>query len=164
MAARSARSQAPVILDEILLNVIGMFRLHDLSMQQSTALKSFVSGSDTFVSLPTGHGKSLIYQLAIPLMKQLSLSKRSNELSFRVPSHPMLLVVSPLTALINDQINSCERLGLKCCKLEDFKLGNEVDVLFTSPETLESFYLLLSNLSERIFGVVVDETHCVVTW
>ena len=82
---------------------------------------SFVSGSDTFVSLPTGHGKSFIYQLAIPLMKELS--KRSDELSFHVPSHPMLLVVSPLTALINDQINSCERLGLKCCKLEDFKLG-----------------------------------------
>ena len=83
--------------------------LHDLSIQHSTAFKSFVSGSDTFVSLPTGHSKSLIYQLAIPLMKDLS--KRSDELSFHFPSHPMLLVVSLLTALINDQINSCERLG-----------------------------------------------------
>ena len=94
--------------------------LHDLSIQQSTALKSFVSGPDTFVSLPTGHGKSLIYQLAIPLMKELS--KRSeDELSFHVPLHSMLLVISPLTSLINDQINySCERLGLKCCTLEDF--------------------------------------------
>ena len=47
MVARSARSQAPVILDEILLNIIGMiYGLHDLSIQQSTALKSFVSGSD----------------------------------------------------------------------------------------------------------------------
>ena len=73
MAARSARrSQAPVILDEI-LNITDMFHgLHDLSIQQSTALKFFVSGSDTFVSLPTGHGKSLIYQLVIPLIKELS--------------------------------------------------------------------------------------------
>ena len=118
MAARSVRSQAPVILDEI-LNRIGMFHgLHDLSIQQSTALKFFVSGSDRFVSVLTGHGKSLIYQLAIPLIKELY--KRSDELSFHVPSHPMLLVVSPLTALINDQINSCEKVGLKCCKL-DFK-------------------------------------------
>ena len=114
MATRSARSQAPVIPDEI-LNIIGMFH----GLQQSTALKFFVSGSDTFVSLLIGHGKSLIYQLAIPLMKELS--KRSDELSFHVPSHPVLLVFSPLTALINDQINSCEKLGLKCCKLEDFK-------------------------------------------
>ena len=120
MAARSARSQAQIILDEILLNLIGMFHiLHDLSIQQSTALKFFVSGSETFVSLPTGNGESLIYQLAILLMKELF--KRSDELSFHVPSHPMLLVVSPLTALINDQINSCEKLRLKCCNLEDFK-------------------------------------------
>ena len=62
MAERSARSQAPVFLDRILPNIIGMFHgLHDLSIQQSTALKSFVSGSDTFVSLPTGHGKSLFF-------------------------------------------------------------------------------------------------------
>ena len=113
-----ARRQAPVILDEILLNIIGMFhRLHDLSIPQSTALKSFVSGSDKFISLPNGHGKSLIYQLVILLMKELS--KQSDELLFHIPSHLMLLVVSSLTALIKDQINSCERLGLKCCKLED---------------------------------------------
>ena len=43
------------------------------------------------------------------------LSKRSDELSFHVPSHQMLTVVSPLTALKNYQINSCERLALKCC-------------------------------------------------
>ena len=43
------------------------------------------------------------------------LSKRSDELLFHVLSQPMLLVVFPLTALINDQINYCERLGLKCC-------------------------------------------------
>ena len=42
-------------------------------------------------------------------------SKRSDELSFHVPSHPMLTVVSPLTALKNYKINSCERLALKCC-------------------------------------------------
>ena len=45
------------------------------------------------------------------------LSKRSDDLSFHVPAHPMFLVVSPPTASINGQINSCERLGLKCCKL-----------------------------------------------
>ena len=85
MGARSARSQAPVILDDILPNIIGRFHgLHDLSIQQSSALKSFVSGSDTFISLPTGHGKSLIYQLVIPLMKELS--KRPIRLGFETVS------------------------------------------------------------------------------
>lgn len=54
------------------------------------------SGSD---ALPTRHGKSLIYQLAILLMKDLS--KRSVKLSCHVPSQPMLTVVSPLIALKN---------------------------------------------------------------
>ena len=133
MPARSAQSQAPVILNTILLNIIGKcHRLHDLSIQQSTALKSFVSSSDTFVFLPTRHGKSLIYHLEILLMK--ALSKRSNELSFCVLLHPMLFGVSSLIALINDQINSYKRLTLKCAKLEDCKLGSEVDVLFTITE------------------------------
>ena len=79
--------------------------LHDLSIWQSTALKSFVSGSAS--------------QLAIPLMKELS--KRSDVLPFHVPSHPMLLVVCSLTALIIDQFKTCEGLGLKCCKLKDLK-------------------------------------------
>ena len=53
------------------------------------------------------------------------LSKQPSELSFRVPLDPMLSVVSPLTALINDQIKSCERFGLKCCTLENFILVSD---------------------------------------
>ena len=75
---RSKPSTNFIILNEILLNIIGMFQgLHDLSIQQST----FVSGSDTFISLPTRHGKSIIYQLATPLMKELP--KQSDELFSR---------------------------------------------------------------------------------
>ena len=57
---------------DALLRVVSNFEnVHDLSKQQSAAIKSFASGTDTFVSLPTGHGKSLLYQLAIPLTKAL---------------------------------------------------------------------------------------------
>lgn len=51
-----------------------------------------------------------------------------------------------------------------CVKLEEFKEGDSVDLLFLSPETLEKHYEVVSNVSENIFGVVIDETHCVVTW
>lgn len=51
-----------------------------------------------------------------------------------------------------------------CVKLEEFKEGDSVDLLFSSPETLEKHYEVVSNVSENIFGVVIDETHCVVTW
>ena len=119
-------------LDDALLRVVSNFEnVHDLSKQQSAAVKSFASGTDTFVSLPTGHGKSLIYQLAIPLAREL---RKHSELWFSLPIRPMLLVVSPLTALSEDQIRSCEVFGLKCVKLEEFKEGDSVDLLFSSSE------------------------------
>lgn len=90
------------MLDDVLLRVVSNFEnVHDLSKQQSAAIKSFASGTDTFVSLPTGHGKSLLYQLAIPLTKAL---RKHSELWFSQPVRPMLLVVSPLTALISDLV------------------------------------------------------------
>ena len=89
-------------LDDALLRVVSNFEnVHDLSKQQSAAIKSFVSGNDTFVSLSTGRGKSLVYQLAIPLAGEL---RKHSELWLSLPIHPMMLVVSPLTALIEDQM------------------------------------------------------------
>ena len=127
MAAKGpAKGDRSKTLDDALLRVVSECEnVHDLSKQQSAALKSFAFGTDTFVSLPTGHGKSIIYQLAIPLAKEL---RKHSELWFSLPVHPMLLVVSPLTALIEDQIRSCEVLGLKCAKLEEFKDGDSVDL------------------------------------
>lgn len=154
MAAKGPKGDREKTLDDVLLRVVSNFEnVHDLSKQQSAAIKSFASGTDTFVSLPTGHGKSLIYQLAIPLAKELR--KDSGWTLFRLPIRPMLLVVSPLNAVIEDQI--------RCVKIEKFKEGDSFDLLFSSPETLEKHYEDLSNLSENIFGVVIDVTHCVVT-
>ena len=111
MAAKvPAKKDRARTLDDALLRVVSNFEnVHDLSKQQS-----FVSGNDTFVSLPTGHGKSLVYQLAIPLAGEL---RKQSELWLSLPIHPMMLVVSPLTALIEDQMRSCEVFGLKCVKL-----------------------------------------------
>ena len=59
MAAKDpAKGDREKTLDDALLRVVSNFEnLHDLSKQQSAAIKSFAS----FVSFPTGHGKSLIY-------------------------------------------------------------------------------------------------------
>ena len=136
MAAKSpAKGDCEKTLEDALLRVVSNFEnLHDLSKQQSAAaITFFVSGTDTFVPLPTGHGKSLIYQPAIPLAKEL----RKYSGLFSLPISPILLVASPLNALIDDQIRSCEVFGLKCVKLEEFKEGDSVHLLFPSPETLE---------------------------
>ena len=63
-------------LDDALVRVVSNFEnVHDLSKQQSAAIKSFVAGNDTFVSLPTGHGKSLVYQLAIHARPRRRIAK-----------------------------------------------------------------------------------------
>jgi len=88
MAARgSPKGDSSKTLHYDLLRVVSSFEnVHYLSKQQSAAFKSFASGTDTFVSLPTGHGKSLIYQLAIPLAKEL---RKPSEHRFSLPVHPM---------------------------------------------------------------------------
>lgn len=51
-----------------------------------------------------------------------------------------------------------------CVKFEEFKEGDFVDLLFLSLEILEKYYEVVLNVSENIFGVVIDEMYCVVIW
>ena len=80
--------------------------IESLTKYQCKALFHVLNGEDTFVSLPTGHGNSLIYQLA--------------------PSVSKLLVISPLNALIDDQIASVTKLGITACKLDASSLEDTV--------------------------------------
>ena len=134
--------------------------------EQKKAIFSFLSGRNTFVCLPTGYGKSLIYQVAVLVSKRLAEISESDS-GLRIPSSPMLLVVSPLNSLITDQILSCQNVGLTACKLEcDTQTFIETDVAFMSPEYLIELVSkqFLHKLSDRIIGMVVDESHCVVNW
>ena len=83
-----AKGDREKTFDDALLRVVSNFEnMHDLSKQQSAAIKSFASGTETFVSLPTGHGKFLIYQLKIALAKEL----RKHSGLFSLPIRPLLL-------------------------------------------------------------------------
>ena len=130
-----------------------------LTTQQYQAVENFVSSNNTFVSLPTGHGKSLIYQVVIPVVKELA---RHGWEKFQ--QHKLIvLVVAPLQALITDQIplvtkRDCRVLGSR--KWET----NVVKISLQAPETMEKNMELLLALQQRIVGVVVDESHCVVNW
>ena len=78
-----------------------------LSKEQRQALLHFSKGHDTMAVLPTGHGKSLIYQMAVLLAEEMKMKYQ-----------PIMVVVSPLKSLIADPIRECERFGLSSCKLE----------------------------------------------
>ena len=72
----------------------------DLKDEQLAAVTAFVEGNDVFVSLPTGYGKSLCYYC---------LPSVFDALNCRSEPWSVVIVVSPLTALMNDQIESLTR-------------------------------------------------------
>ena len=125
---------------------------------QEEIILSILSGKDTLAVLPTGGGKSLCYQ--IPGM-----------------IHPGLcLVVSPIIALMKDQVYQLTRRGIKAFALVsgmsqrermlilDNCLYNKVKFLFVSPERLETelFKARLSDLTVNLLAV--DEAHCISQW
>ena len=85
------------------INSLGISKL---TKEQRQALFLFSKGKDTFAILPTGHGKSMIYQMADLLANEINKDR------------PLIIVISPLKSLVVDQIRECGRFGLSSCKLE----------------------------------------------
>ena len=125
---------------------------------QERLVNSVLEGRDTLGVLPTGGGKTLCYQLPAFIMPGL------------------VLVVSPLISLMQDQVDRARRLGLRAASLtsqdpkdtqrraeDDLAHGN-LDLLFCSPERLEARKLgnLLS--SSPVSLITIDEAHCISEW
>ena len=136
-----------------------------MSEEQFKALFHFLNRRDTaFVCLATGDEKTLIYHTAVLVARKVKI----------LPSNSLVVVVSPLNALIADQRESCQRLKLKAVEMERELFDNDdtlkelknAEVLYCSPETLENirskkFFLRMDN---RLIGIVVEKSHCVVSW
>ena len=120
---------------------------------------------DLFVSLPTGSGKSLIYQLPA-LYGNFGLT----------------IVVSPLVALISNQLLNARRLGIPCAtinshmtktwntsvKAEILKKDCSLRLLYITPEMLCSdhfqYHLLTMHRNKSLKLFAIDEAHCVSSW
>ena len=84
--------------------VLGYPELRD---EQKAALLTFVNGNDVFVSLPTGYGKTICYA-ALPIAFDVLLGRDSSDSLQR----SIVIVVSPLHTLIQDQVASLTSRGL----------------------------------------------------
>lgn len=139
-----------------------------LKPEQEIALLSFLRRQDVFVSLPTGYGKSLCYA-ALPSAFDSMLSRR--------PGTSIVIAVSPLIALMKDQVTTLSARGLavgcvtrESSDEEKAKVKNgQYQLVMFSPEALLTVRRWREMLQDemynsRIVALVVDEAHCVKKW
>lgn len=140
--------------------------IQKLKPEQEQALLSFVGGHDVVALLPTGFGKSLIFQLAPLVVKELAKANASD-------AKPIVVVVSPLVALMEDQVKEAEKLGVRAVQLavHDDRdiLDGRLSLVFGSPESwlLNNKWrgMLASTIyQDNLIGIVVDEVHVTYKW
>ena len=122
-----------------------------------------------FVSLPTGFGKTLCFGVLPWTFDHLRGSREANPATQR----SIVLVVSPLVALMDDQLSFFVERGLTATRLRTGMDCNEnkgqFQLVFASPEMLlcnrQCRDMLRSELYRtNLVGVAIDEAHCVKKW
>lgn len=135
-----------------------LFGYSEFRGQQEQIVEHVISGQDALVLMPTGGGKSLCYQ--IPALVRQGLG----------------IVVSPLIALMQDQVDALLQLGVRAaflnssldhCEVASVErqlLAGELDLLYVAPERLMTarFLELISQVKLSLFAI--DEAHCVSQW
>lgn len=125
---------------------------------QEEVINSIMDKQDTLVLLPTGGGKSLCFQ--IPALMQDGIC----------------IVVSPLIALMKDQVEGLRRKGIKALVVHSGLTASEVDAaldnaiygnfkfLYLSPERLKSEMFRARVQKMNVSFIAVDEAHCISHW
>ncbi len=142
-------------LDESLKSHFGFDRFR---LGQEEAVQSILEGRHTLVVMPTGSGKSLIFQLAGLQMEGLTL------------------VLSPLIALMKDQVDSLTRRGIPATyinsMLDSRELASRLNgmsqgkfrLVYIAPERLRSISFVNHLGRQKVALLAVDEAHCISNW
>jgi ATP-dependent DNA helicase RecQ len=148
----TAAPEAPL---DVLRRVFGYA---DFRGEQSAIIDHVVAGGDALVLMPTGGGKSLCYQ--IPALVRPGTG----------------VVISPLIALMQDQVDALSAVGVRAAflnstqdaaerhRVESELLAGNVDLLYLAPERLklQQTLALLDRVDVGVFAI--DEAHCVSQW
>ncbi|MBP3695878.1 MAG: ATP-dependent DNA helicase RecQ [Thermoguttaceae bacterium] len=134
------------------------FRLSDFRPGQEEIIRTILSGRDTMCIMPTGGGKSLCYQLPALVLPGVTL------------------VVSPLIALMKDQVDALSALGIPVSfingsltpeeqsnRMERMAAG-EFRLMYVVPERFRSTRFLSAVRRTNLSLLAIDEAHCVSQW
>ncbi len=153
----SAYSQTP---HQVLKDVFGF---DEFRSSQESAIEAVLSGQDTLLLMPTGRGKSLCFQIPARVLGGLTV------------------VISPLIALMKDQVDAAARRGFKTCFINSSLSRDErearyrklsegqYELIYVTPERfrLPEFWEALEGSKQNgreLKLLAVDEAHCVSTW
>ncbi len=152
-------SRYPVAMPESSLHLLKRVFGHDAFRgPQAAIIDRLLGGEDCLVLMPTGGGKSLCYQIPALLREGTGI------------------VISPLIALMQDQVDSLRQLGVRAARLDStldaaatgaveraFAAG-DLDLLYVAPERLLTPRFLDLAGRSRIALFAIDEAHCVSQW
>jgi ATP-dependent DNA helicase RecQ len=125
---------------------------------QAEIVDAVLAGRDVFAVMPTGSGKSMCYQLPA------------------IVGGGLTLVVSPLLALMRDQVKDLQRLGVAAATLNSMTSQDEADatwaalkagelrLLYVSPERLAVEGLAETLSRHKVMRLAIDEAHCISQW
>jgi len=126
--------------------------------EQENILQQVMAGKDILALMPTGMGKSLCFQFPAKVQKDL------------------VLVISPLIALMEDQVQKAQQLGISASYLSSTvsredresrqkRLGEgEYQLFYVTPERFRKSEFLEAIQKRKLFCLAVDEAHCISQW
>ena len=135
-----------------------VFGFSDFRSPQSEIIDTLIGGDDALVLMPTGGGKSLCYQIPSILREGCGI------------------VISPLIALMQDQVSAVQMLGVKAAflnstldpgaalEIEKALQDGDLDLLYIAPERLIQGKTLQLLSQSKIALFAIDEAHCVSQW
>ena len=146
-------------MDEKLLEALKKYWNYDsFRPMQKEAMEAVLAGRDTLVLMPTGGGKSIIYQLPT------------------LVGDGLCIVVTPLIALMKDQVDRLRRMGISAVAVHSGLSSRQIDIaldnciygdtkfLYVAPERLSSEMFRLRVDRMNVSLLAVDEAHCISQW
>ncbi|SDX84556.1 DNA helicase RecQ [Flavobacterium degerlachei] len=132
------------------------FGFEKFRINQEQVINAILSGQDTLAIMPTGGGKSICFQLPALLFPGITI------------------VISPLIALMKDQVDSLKANGIQACFINSSQtdaeqqshiqnlIDNKIKLVYVAPESLSYLENAFSQITISL--IAIDEAHCISSW